>query len=645
MKKIFILLLSFSFSGFYGFSQIVEHPGTGSRSQDVARVDAFIKKTLPFALYKKTLDSAEIYLQKIYALSQYRNYNRGLAQYYRLKAVVSFTKGQPDSVFPNINREFYFARKSGLPREIALANDLKAWVFQNREEYDSAAHYFIKALYIADSLKDNKFSGEINTNLSVLFWGIKDYHKAATYATKGYYAGKALNDSLIIINSLFNLGNAEAGLKKYDTALYLFDQVKNALHDPVKYNYTLVRAMANEAGIYADLDKNNEAIRKYNDVLKYRKQIPASILSFLYNGLGLAQYKENKFREAEANMHTAIKIAEEANERISLRDSYQYMAEIKEEENQFASALFYRKKYDSLKDTLLSESAKRNMHLLDVKYQTAQKDKQIAQQNLVLTKNQRSLERKNTWLFIFVSGLIALAVIFMLSLRSYHHKRKLHQQSLLTLQKQHEVDTLKTKMDAREEERNRIGKEMHDDIGSALTTILYLSNDLKRQSNGNSKSTSDRIAETASTVVDKMNEIIWSMHQEYDTLDDLIAYTRQHAAGFLKNYDIHYCFKAPEPVPDVHLQGEQRRNIYLVIKESLHNIVKHAHATDVKINFFLNEKLTVTIQDNGKGIDPEKLRRFGNGLRNMRQRMEAVGGNFEIYTDNGTCIKLECPLS
>jgi signal transduction histidine kinase len=229
--------------------------------------------------------------------------------------------------------------------------------------------------------------------------------------------------------------------------------------------------------------------------------------------------------------------------------------------------------------------------------------------------------------------------------RGYRHKQNLHRQSLLTLQKQHEVNTLKAKMQAREEERERIAREMHDDIGSALTTILYLSDDLKEKSKEDENKIADKIASTATGVVDKMNEIIWSMNRQYDTLDDLIVYTRQHAVEFLQNHCLKYHFNVPEYIPNVQITGEQRRNIYLVIKESLHNIVKHSGASTVDVSFDLNGGLGGRIHDNGKGIETNGQRRFGNGLTNMRQRMESIGGTLEIENENGTTVKLYCPLN
>lgn len=285
-----------------------------------------------------------------------------------------------------------------------------------------------------------------------------------------------------------------------------------------------------------------------------------------------------------------------------------------------------------------------NIHHLNIQYRSAQKDKQIAEQNLSIERNKAAIERKNIWIFVSLAGILALVVILMLSLRSYRHKQNLHQQQLLTLQKQYEVDTLKAKMQAREEERNRIAREMHDDIGSALTTILYLSDDLKTQDKETAASSADRIATTASSVVDKMNEIIWSMNPDYDTLGDLISYTRRHCAEFLRDHNLQYHLEIPETITDLHLSGEQRRNIYLVIKEALHNIVKHASATKVDLCFQFNQQsLSITIQDNGTGLI--KNSQFGNGLKNMRHRMETIGGVFEILNGTGTTVKLKCPLN
>jgi signal transduction histidine kinase len=142
-----------------------------------------------------------------------------------------------------------------------------------------------------------------------------------------------------------------------------------------------------------------------------------------------------------------------------------------------------------------------------------------------------------------------------------------------------------------------------------------------------------------------MNAIIWSMNPGNDTVSSLVAYIRSYASEYLDNFDMDYNINVPAEIPNADVSGVKRRNIFLVLKESINNVMKHAKATLVEINIrFENEQMLVEIVDNGKGIDPEKLNQFGNGLKNMQRRMESIGGSFIILNNNGTTIKLEMPL-
>ena len=144
----------------------------------------------------------------------------------------------------------------------------------------------------------------------------------------------------------------------------------------------------------------------------------------------------------------------------------------------------------------------------------------------------------------------------------------------------------------------------------------------------------------------KMNAIIWSMNPGNDTVASLVAYIRSYASEYLDNFDMDYNINVATDIPSTEVSGVKRRNIFLVLKESINNVMKHAKATSVEINIrFENEHLLVEIVDNGKGIDSEKLNQFGNGLKNMQRRMESIGGSFAILNHKGTTVKLEMPLN
>ncbi len=101
----------------------------------------------------------------------------------------------------------------------------------------------------------------------------------------------------------------------------------------------------------------------------------------------------------------------------------------------------------------------------------------------------------------------------------------------------------------------------------------------------------------------------------------------------------------PAVIPQADVSGEKRRNIFLSIKEALNNALKHSQATLIQITITANEKrLSIRVADNGIGIDAENLRRFGNGLSNMRRRMESIDGTFKIEAGEHCSLTFEAPI-
>jgi signal transduction histidine kinase len=100
----------------------------------------------------------------------------------------------------------------------------------------------------------------------------------------------------------------------------------------------------------------------------------------------------------------------------------------------------------------------------------------------------------------------------------------------------------------------------------------------------------------------------------------------------------------PENIPESEVSGEFRRNIYLTVKEALHNIVKHAQATEVLINISINHQLRIQIKDNGIGIDGARMRSSGNGLINMNARIRELKGHFEFESGEGTEVNIQVPI-
>jgi len=197
---------------------------------------------------------------------------------------------------------------------------------------------------------------------------------------------------------------------------------------------------------------------------------------------------------------------------------------------------------------------------------------------------------------------------------------------------------------AQQEERQRISADMHDELGSGMTAIRLMSEIAMDKMKDQTPVELERISHSANDVLNKMNAIIWSMNSSNDTLGSLIAYIRSYATEFFDNTPVYCKVNAPDLHESDEISGMKRRNIFLCVKESLNNIIKHSKATRVEITISVDKLLQVVITDNGIGIDLESPAAFRNGLKNMRNRMESIGGTLRIRSEQGTITTLRLPL-
>lgn len=210
---------------------------------------------------------------------------------------------------------------------------------------------------------------------------------------------------------------------------------------------------------------------------------------------------------------------------------------------------------------------------------------------------------------------------------------------------------------ALERERARIARDIHDDLGASLTRITMLSQSVRGEVEGQPQTSADvdRIYDTARELTRAMDEIVWAVNPTHDTLDSLVTYLGRFAQNFLSAAAIRCRLDVPVNLPGWALTSEVRHNVFLALKEALHNVVKHAGATEVRVSLELQlHGFVLLVADNGRGFDwracnPRGAHAAdgarvsgGNGLPNMQKRLEEVGGRCEWETapGEGTRVKL-----
>jgi signal transduction histidine kinase len=148
--------------------------------------------------------------------------------------------------------------------------------------------------------------------------------------------------------------------------------------------------------------------------------------------------------------------------------------------------------------------------------------------------------------------------------------------------------------------------------------------------------------------VDSISEIIWTINPKNDHLNDLVAYLHHYAVEYLKSTAIRCRFDSPETVPDFSLSAEVRRHVFLVVKEALHNVVKHSDATETTVRCGFGEgMMKFSVEDNGRGFPSDQISRFGNGVLSMRNRIENLGGAFTLdsHQGGGTKVSFSVPIA
>jgi signal transduction histidine kinase len=205
---------------------------------------------------------------------------------------------------------------------------------------------------------------------------------------------------------------------------------------------------------------------------------------------------------------------------------------------------------------------------------------------------------------------------------------------------------------ALEQERSRIARDIHDDLGASLTRIGLLSQSSPNPDDGATLAVLGQIQSTARHLMRSMDGVVWAINPEHDSFDDLANYLSSHAQDFLSVAGISCRLNMPVDLPELPLTAQIRHTLFLAFKEALNNVVKYAGATEVRISLQPGDGFfTLTIQDNGKGIDPDApsdpgRTNAGSGLANMRSRMATIGGGCTVQSiqGQGTTVEFRVPF-
>ena len=586
----------------------------------------------------KDWDSVEYYGNKILALSNENQYKeRGLA--YQYLGVVRFEKyGNYDSALTLYDISLELLNKDKDSTLLATIYNNFGVVHKTKANYEKALGYFFKGLDFTAADSTSKLSITLLNNIGEvsLFMGKTD--ESEKYHQLAYEAALQKEDSLLLGASLVYLGNLASTKMESQKAI---DYYSKSLEYLTNYNTNTANIIMNIGVVYHFKGDLKEAISYYQQAVEAAKKFnsPNSLaLSYLNMGEAMLALDDPK---TEMVLNKTIEVASKHQLNRVLLNAHQFLASYYQKKNNYKIALEHFKQFKNYSDSVLNENSLAKLNSLNVKFNTAQKEKQIANQKLQIEqKNASIIKQRNQKILIAVVLIFLILIGSLFYLRSRMKQKYQLQQAVI----QEKENGLKAVFLATENERQRISKDLHDGVGQQLSSVKMQLESLT-VGNESVQEKKQQITENLSEAARELRHISHQMMPRslaeeglVPTLEDLFNKTFSQTSVSC-SFEYHDA--------EMRYPKEVEVSLYRITQELLNNIIKHANAHNVLVQLYkIKNKLVMTVEDDGVGFDINS-KSTGHGLINIKSRIETLNGNleYESIENSQTVITLSVPLT
>lgn len=597
-------------------------------------------------------DTSIRYSEQALDLSREKRFGVGKAQSLLNLGLAYLSKGsfeKSDSIlvtaYPFCKKEFM----SGNHRLMIFWNKDMAFLKAHKGEYEKAFMFYYNALAILQSynIKDINLIGTLYSDIGSLWQHVNQMPLSLYYLLRAEKLVLQSGNRKQLGRVYVNLGNAFAAkgeLKKsqeyFTKALMLSSQTRDVYALQIAYISIAMRSLS---------EGNTDTATQY-----FEKAIATSSKTNPVNSRIIPYLNLSRIYLAKDDHSKALRLADSALQLAKSLPSYTYiaysqrqLAEAYEAKSDWQKAYGHLKSSALLLDSLASDRKIFAANQLEIKYRTAEKDKQLIQQKLLLTQKEATVREQNFWIWSISIGSLLSVVLFVSLYRIKSHKQKLQQERIRNLEKDQEIRRLEAVMQGEEKERTRIAWELHDGIVSQLLavklkfkaalpsdTVSHFNKDAFEQGFSYLEATTKDLRKTAHNL---MPEAVLNAGL-VNALDDFCQK--------MDSEEISINFSVVGTV--VRLEQIHELSLYRMVQELVQNAIKYAGASNILVQlYYKEESLNITVEDNGIGLKNTDSGKMYGGLKNMKERIKLMNGTMEITSSpqEGLTVDLDIPFN
>jgi signal transduction histidine kinase len=600
--------------------------------KDTARINQYFKKANEDSTMAEKLSLLRRAMKESIAIG----YNDGVVGAVFSITALFFEHGQFDSCTGYYDLAYRYAAHPSFRKDLLPSLYMNHGTFNylkgNYVTADSLYYAGLQSTKNEKEFENIKFLLLYNLHFTKNLIGQKEL--ALSYIIEAEKQARAVNDSSRLTLALIAKTESYITEHKYDSAqLSLNKSILTNKGDTMPEQLNLAAQIIS----YGDSCEKAIPIIKKAINIAIKRQIDFDRMS-LYSLLAGIYVRLKEYDQAIETIEPIIKEGVQKGFGSQLTWAYNSLEMAYEKKGEYEKSLEIAKKMHILQDSLLNIEKIKSLDELEVKYKTVEKDKMIAVNNLEMSQQKNKIARQN----ILIISISAFVILLVAGFSSY---MKIKKQQIVHLKQQKEIDNLKSKMEGEENERERLARDLHDDIGGLLSGVMMQTEKLEEENplikqSANFRAIKKAIKETATNVRKTASNLIPDPVVKLGLSEAIL----QFCSSIIRN---------SSPAVDVLTYGELndldlalRLAIYRMVQELLHNAIKHSNASNLLVQVATDKNIVgIAVEDDGIGMDTQ-LPRTGMGLNNIKHRVNNLNGKMSVSSSpgKGTAINIELPV-